>query len=789
MMYGKQPFALTAFSLLALAAPVHAQEAGEEETARTSDIIVTAPRLRGSVDVDITPDLILDAAAIDSYGASSVTDLLAALSTQTRSGRGRGGGQPVVLVNGKRVSGFAEIRDLPSEAIQRVEVLPEDVALRYGFTADQRVINFILKDNFSAFTGEVEYGGPTAGGRGEAEVQATWLNITKTGRINLSAQYDRDGSILERERGIRFTGVDETAFRTLLPKNEALGLNGIINRSVAGDVSATLNLRHDRADTQALFGLPLVGADPLERNVRSRSVNAGLTLDGKFGRWNWTATANQDQARVRTLTDQRSGAPAQDQAQSKFTTTNAQYSLTGPLVQLPAGAVTLNIRAGFDRRRIKSVVARSTALMQSRISRSDANARANIDIPLTDRRRSVGAALGDLSINLNGGYKRLSDFGAITAYGYGLNWSPISGLSVLASFAAEEAAPSPQQLGDPRILTPNAVAFDFSRGQTVFVDQITGGNPLLRAEERRDVKLGISYSPPALSALNISANYFRNRSTNPIASFPALTLDTERAFLGRVVRSAGGQLISIDQRAVNFLSSQSDQLRWGISFSKEFGQPPQRPGGDGGRSGGGERSGQGGGGRPDGAGAAGPPRSPGGFGGRGGGGGGFGRFGGGQGGRWSVSLFHTIKFRDDIETAVGVPTLDLLGGDATGQNGGTPQHAFDLEGGWFHKGIGFRVISAYQSATTVSGSGLSQDLRFSDLFTINLRMFVNFDQKKDLVKKVPFLKGSRIAFRVNNLTNAILDVRDPTGVVPQRYQRGFLDPFGRSVEISFRKIF
>jgi outer membrane cobalamin receptor len=769
--------ALVALSMTIMAQPARAETAAEKEAeSKKTDIIVTAPRLRGSVDVDIAPDLVLDAAAIESYGASSVTDLLSALSTQTRSGRGRGGGQPIVLVNGKRVSGFAEIRDLPSEAIQRVEVLPEDVALRYGFTADQRVINFILKDNFSAFTGELEYGGPTAGGRGETEVQATWLNITKTGRINLSAQYDRDTSILERERDIRFSGADETAFRTLLPKNEALALNGILNRTIAGDVSATLNLRHDRADTEALFGLPLVGSDPLDRDVRSRSFNAGLTLDGKFGRWNWTATANQDQARVRTLTDQRSGAGPQDQARSNFTTSNAQYSLTGPLAQLPAGAVTLNVRAGFDRRRIKSVVSRASAFTRGRVSRSDANTRANLDIPLTDRRRNVGAALGDLSINLNGGYRRLSDFGAITAYGYGLNWSPVRGLSLLASFAAEEAAPTPQQLGDPQIVSPNAIAFDFTRGTTVLVNQLLGGNPFLRAEERRDVKLGMSYTPPKLEALTLSANYFRNRSTNPISSFPALTGATEAAFPGRFTRASDGQLIAIDQRPVNFLASFAEQLRWGVSVSKEFGQPPQRPGG-----------GQAGGGRPEGAGTSGPPRIPGGFGGRGGGG--FGRFGGGQGGRWSLSLFHTIKFRDEIVTAANVPTLDLLGGDATGQNGGTPQHALDLEGGWFHKGIGMRVISAYQSATTVNGGGLSQALRFSDLLTINLRFFVSFDQQKDLVKKVPFLKGSRIAFRVNNLTNAILDVRDQSGVVPLRYQRGFLDPLGRSVEISFRKIF
>ncbi len=759
-----------------LASPARAQEEAGEELVAQTEIIVTAPRLRGSVDTDVPPDLVLDSDAIQSYGASSVTDLLAALATQTRSGRGRGNGPPVVLVNGKRVSGFAEIRDLPSEAIQRVEVLPEDVALSFGFTADQRVINFILKDDFQAFTGEVEYGGPITGGRSNTESQTTWLNITKTGRINLSAQYDRDTSLLERERGIVSTGADETAFRTLLPKNEELTLNGTINRTVLGNANATLNLVHNRADAESLFGVPLVGTDPLERNVRSRTTTAGLTLDGRFGRWNWTATANHDRANIRTLTDQRSGAAARDVAQSNFTTTNGQYSVTGPLLRMPAGPVTLNVRAGFDRRRIKGRTVRASAARQFLIRRNEAFARANIDIPLADRNRDVAAVIGDLSINLNGGYRKLSDFGAITAYGYGLNWSPVQGLNFNASFSAEEAAPSAQQLGDPQIVTPNAVVFDFVRGATAIVDQVSGGNPLLRPEERRDLKAGLSYTPPKVSGLTITANYFRNRSSDPISSFPALTAAAELAFPGRFVRGPGGQLVQIDQRPVNFLDSKSQQLRWGFNFSREFGQPAGRGGGPGGAGG---------------SSAGGPRREGAGGGGRGGGfgGPGFGRFGGGQGGRWSVSLFHTVKFEDEIVTAAGLPVLDLLGGDATGQTGGSARHAVDLEGGWFHKGVGFRVIGTHQSATTVSGGGLSQDLRFSDLTTLNLRFFLNFDQRPKMLKAMLFLKGSRIAFRVNNLFNDILDVRDQSGLVPLRYQRGFLDPLGRTVEISFRKFF
>ena len=73
--------------------------------------------------------------------------------------------------------------------------------------------------------------------------------------------------------------------------------------------------------------------------------------------------------------------------------------------------------------------------------------------------------------------------------------------------------------------------------------------------------------------------------------------------------------------------------------------------------------------------------------------------------------------------------------------------------------------------------------------TVNLRFFLNFDQRKNLIKDVPFLKGSRIAVRITNLTNAIQNVRNETGAQPLRYQPGYVDPLGRTFEISFRKLF
>ena len=172
------------------------------------------------------------------------------------------------------------------------------------------------------------------------------------------------------------------------------------------------------------------------------------------------------------------------------------------------------------------------------------------------------------------------------------------------------------------------------------------------------------------------------------------------------------------------------------------------------------------------------------------GGGGFGP-GGGQGSRWQLALYHTYRIQEEITIGAGVPVLDLLNGSATSSNGGAARHELELSGGVFHKGIGFRLEGKYRSGTTVDGSALlgSSDLRFSDLASLNAFAFINLDQQTKLIKTMPFLKGTRIRLRIENVLNDVLDVRDENGLVPLGYQPGLIDPRGRVFELSLRKRF
>jgi iron complex outermembrane receptor protein len=877
-------------------------------------IVVVAERLRGSIQTDVPPVAELSARDVASYGASSLAELLQQIAPQTGSARGRGGDGPVVLLNGQRVSGFRAIRDIPPEAIQKVEVFPEELALKYGFRPDQRVINFILVENYQSLAAEVDNGLSTQGGYGTTEFEGTFTKLGKNTRLIVDVEYEMATALRESERGIvqpdssapfalagnigsspyssgsaidpalsalagrtvtlagvpqgitgapalsAFTGAANTTdlgeFRTLVPNSDRIQANATYIRTLGVDTNVQVNATYTNNFATSLLGLntatltiptsnpfspfsrdvSLLTAfgDPraITRTVDTDTYSLGFNANGVLpANWKWALTGDYTRVDTLTIIDQPvdvSGLQAaisratnainpftgtlgsllpalvSDAAQSRNQLFNSQLTANGKLADLPAGPVNVTLVGGFARRLQDSTDSRLAGEGSNSLARSEANISGNIDVPLVDSYMSDW--FGKLSVNGNLGYRELSDVGGLLSFGYGLNWSPTDTVTIQASLIAEEAAPGISQLGDPQIVTPNVSTFDLARNETVLATIISGGNPLLTPEERRDVKISFNYRPPFIEGLDFLAEYIRNRSYGTTSSFPILTPEIEAAFPDRIIRDADGSLLAIDQRAINYDRVTSDRLRYGINFSRQIGGSDRgggagagaRGSGAGGPGAGGPPRGDGqagappaggprgeraaAGGPPRGTGAGGPPRGP---------SGGFGPGAGGRGGRWNISIYHTIRFAETIRIRSGLPELDLLDGSAIGSSGGVPRHGIEMEGGLFLNGVGLRFTGNYQSGSRVDGGVLpgATDLRFNDIATFGMRAFVNFDNKPKLTESVPFLKGSRLRLGVDNIFNAQQRVTTDAGEIPLRYQAGFIDPQGRVVSLSFRKRF
>lgn len=799
--------------------------------AEPGQILVVATRIKGQVDTTLAPIAVLDEEAIASYGAGSIQELLASLSPQTSSGRGRGDGMPIVLLNGMRISGFREMRGLPPEAIKRVEVLPEEVALKFGYRPDQRVVNFILKDDFSSYGSDTELRLPSGGGFSELEQEFTLTRIDNGNRINVTGKLEDTSPLTEAERGIvqatsgALVAGDPLAsdYRTLIGDSKSAQLNATLARALGNGAGLSANVLVQRDDSRTLNGLNTVtlsdaaGTDytrttilpqPITTRRRTTSLQAGAALNKPLGEWFLALTADGGHIETKSTIDNRANLSglqtlvdagalsatgalptdaivgrAADRALSKTDSLSSLATISGRPMRLPGGEVGLTIKAGFDYSGIESSDTRTTTGTVN-LKRGDAQAGFSLDLPITSRKEGFGAGIGDISLNANAEVHRLSDFGTLYNWGGGLTYAPTENLTLQASYVAADKAPTLTQLGGPVTVTQNVSLYDFTRGETVLASVISGGNSNLVKERQRDWKFGLNWALPFLKNSAFVAEYFRNRSTNTSNGFPLLTPDVEAAFPGRVVRDANGQIVSVDQSAVTFAEEKGSRLRYGLNVSGSFGKPDpnmQRGPMAAMRAGGGRQPGAGAGGLPAGGGRG--PRIG------GGGRGGPGGMNPDGRGRWNLSVFHTVRFQQSVQIASGGAVLNLLEGDSI--SSGVARHALEMEGGGFYRGFGLRASGNYTGGSRIDSSGApgSTTLRFAPIATFNLRAFADLGRKEKLVEKVPFLKGSRVSLSIDNVFNAQQRVTDDTGAVPLRYQPGYLDPRGRVFEIEFRKQF
>lgn len=515
-----------------------------------------------------------------------------------------------------------------------------------------------------------------------------------------------------------------------------------------------------------------------------------------------------------------------------------ELQTNGPLFSVPAGKVNASLRVIGRTSDFSSDSLRSTVFSRADFARDSVNVRGNINVPIS-RRGTFLDAIGDLSVNANFEIEQLSDFGRLVTTGYGFNWSPIKQISANVSWIHDRSAPSEQQLGNPLITTPNYRIFDYVRGESVDVTRTDGGNPALRADNRNVFRVGLNIRPLEETNLTLVANYTEQHFRNQTDSLPDATAEIQAAFPDRFVRDADGFLTSVDFRPINYARADRQELRWGFNLfvpipspaakrmaarreafqkareeSRRTGQPMppemtaqlerfrragqqqsllgggnpfQRGQGQGQGQGQGARDGQDGG-RGDGQGGG---RRFGGGGGGGGGRGFGGRSGGGGGNVIQLAAYHTWVFRDEVLIRSGLPVLDRLDG-APGRGGqGQPSHKLEFQAGVQRDGYRLRLEGNWESATEVASGALGSNdrLRFGSLAKVNLTAQLDLGQQLDWVLKHPWLRGSRVSFRVDNLFNARQRVLDSAGETPAAYAPNLRDPLGRVVRISFRKLF
>lgn len=268
----------------------------------TGDVTVTGKRIPGSVVGVVEPVAVLDAQAIEALGAPNLAELLKRVKSLTSSASG---GDPVMLLNGRRVSGFTEFQNLPYEAMERIEVLPEQEAARFGYPPTVRVMNFITKKQFRAITVQLLPGTTTEGGGQTNMTEITSTRIDGPRRLTFNLSHFRHNPVLQSERDV--VPDPETLFATT---GNVTGVNG-----------ASLDPMLDRLAGRAvtLAGVPV---DPPAR--------------ASLGAYASTPVAVTDLGPYRTL------IPRTD-------TIHAETGLASPLGKSLSGSLALSMEATQNR--------------------------------------------------------------------------------------------------------------------------------------------------------------------------------------------------------------------------------------------------------------------------------------------------------------------------------------------------------------------------------------------------------------------------------------------------------
>jgi hypothetical protein len=724
--------ALWAALLVAHAVPLLADDTAP--TAPAPEITVTAPR--GLTVGGIAPLLEFSPSELESYGADTLRDLVDALKPLTRSSRSDGA--PVVLING-HLAGPVEFANLPSDAVERVEVLAETVALQYGFSENQRVLNIVLREHYRAVPTRVSESGATEGGDRTTQVDASLVRLRSEARVTMLGSFQNNAKLLESDRGI---DRPESIDCTLQPDKSEGKVAATVSGTIAG-VSSSLEGSFDRVSTKGLQGAVGVAdaLTPLQQSANANTARVALQLTGQVGRFVWGALGSYSR-----LTTNSAGAIglgdagnlAFDRTNSALNAGNLQLSLSGRIASLPAGSVVANIKAGFGYQGFLSEDAYPGApLTRSNLVRTDRSASFNTSVPITSRDNHVGAGAGDLSATGNLSFDDVSNFGALLSQSYGLDWTPINKVHFNAIFTDHETPPTVQQVLAPETFTPNVEMFNFVTGQTVYVTSITGGAPNLRATDDQQASFGVSLGP-FFGKTTFSAHYEQHRIRDAVGTLPPLTADVELAFPERFVRDLGGTLIEVDNRSVNLQRQDMNDLKWGFNAWFPFGSQPK-------------------GGTPN---------------------------------RVELSAFDTWVLKDDILIRDGIPTLNLLNGAPSSLAGGQPRHQVDWSALVYKDGLGAALNGTWKGATSVgTGDSLApESLSFSALGTVNLRLFADLG-RLPATRDEQWAHGMRVAFQVLNLFDRRQTVQDSAGVTPLAFAPGYLDPVGRTVWLTLRKAF
>lgn len=221
------------------ASPVLAQS---DTSAGTERIEVTGSRLRSLEGESSSPVQVVTGEEIAKAGIVNVQELLTKNPTvgvpgisRTNSNfatssagvatidlRNLGSDRTLVLVNGRRFvagvpgSSSVDLNTIPTDFIERVEILTGGASATYGSDAVAGVVNIILKKNFQGLSLNAQHGVSEKGDDRKDIFSMTMGANSENGRGNIMAHigFSDQGAVMARKHGVPFDNASDAAYFT-----------------------------------------------------------------------------------------------------------------------------------------------------------------------------------------------------------------------------------------------------------------------------------------------------------------------------------------------------------------------------------------------------------------------------------------------------------------------------------------------------------------------------------------------------------------------------------------------
>ena len=209
-----------------------AAAAGAGKPKVIEEMVITGSRIARAEGDFSTPVTLLSNESIEQQGSQNIADILYELpsvgtptSSRTNSNFNSVGNgvstlnlrnlddkRTLVLMNGRRLaSGLGgtstvDLNNIPTDLIDRVEVITGGASAVYGSEAVAGVVNFVLKQNFEGVRVRAQAGQSKYGDNSRPLASVTGgLNFLEHGNVTVNVQLDKDGGLRSRDRTISKT--------------------------------------------------------------------------------------------------------------------------------------------------------------------------------------------------------------------------------------------------------------------------------------------------------------------------------------------------------------------------------------------------------------------------------------------------------------------------------------------------------------------------------------------------------------------------------------------------------